>query len=249
MFLARRFFMVENNSYVMKDNQYRYQGVKLTPSIFTAILIQLYDGRRFERQDAINKVVHFHTDNGGNVKDTNPVSVFKKSSANLKKKGYLTNVSYGVWELKYRKQKVENKDNNNNDESDQTALKQNNDIKNIRPQKVIGRGKERVYVYYYSTYRKLAEKKQLKKWPCKIGKTNTTAVERVLSQSGTAYPEYPTLSLVIKCDNSSTLENAIHAVLQYRKRQIKDSPSTEWYFTNDDEVESIYSFLNIDDDY
>lgn len=205
--------MVENNSYVMKDNQYRYQGVKLTPSIFTAILIQLYDGRRFERQDAINKVVHFHTDNGGNVKDTNPVSVFKKSSANLKKKGYLTNVSYGVWELKYRKQKVENKDNNN-DESDQTALKQNNDIKNIRPQKVIGRGKE-----------------------------------RVLSQSGTAYPEYPTLSLVIKCDNSSTLENAIHAVLQYRKRQIKDSPGTEWYFTNDDEVESIYSFLKIDDDY
>ena len=210
--------MLQISPHVMKNNQYKYYGLKLTPFIFASILIYLYDGKRFKRQDAIHKVKQFHVEHGGSVARVDLISVFKKSSAYLRKRKCLTNIGYGVWELNYNKQEIKKNDRNPLKE---LSLKQNSDINsNINPQKVIGQGKENVYVYYYSTYRKFAEKDQLKIWPCKIGKTNTTAVERVFSQSGTAYPEYPTLSLVIKCDNSTALEQAIHTgIAKLKTRQ------------------------------
>lgn len=111
----------------------------------------------------------------------------------------------------------------------------------ILPLKTIGQGKDSLYVYYYKMYKDRAEQNNLTIYECKIGQTTTDAQGRVLDQFGTAYPEYPIIALVIKCKSGRLMESFIHFVLDNKNRHIKDSPGSEWYLTNPDEVEQIYN--------
>ncbi|MCH3923262.1 hypothetical protein [Limosilactobacillus sp.] len=44
---------------------YKFSGLELTPAIFRELLLQLFDGKQFSRQDAIAKVKKYHFDHGG----------------------------------------------------------------------------------------------------------------------------------------------------------------------------------------
>ena len=44
---------------------YKYEGLELTPAIFSDLLIQLLDGKQFSRKDAIEKITNYHLENGG----------------------------------------------------------------------------------------------------------------------------------------------------------------------------------------
>lgn len=98
---------------------------------------------------------------------------------------------------------------------------------------VVGRGHESVYVYYLPTFETY---RQNYYFPCKIGYSRHDAVERVEQQIKTALPERPEIGLIIKTDDGYLLEQALHAILKLKHRQVDDAPGKEWFLTSPDEV-------------
>ena len=56
--------------------EYKYQGLELTPGIFRELLIDLFDGKQFTRQDAVNIVTRYHADHGGDSAKTHVYPYF-----------------------------------------------------------------------------------------------------------------------------------------------------------------------------
>ena len=211
--------------------EYKYQGLELTPGIFRELLIDLFDGKQFTRQDAVNIVTRYHTDHGGILQKPTYIPTFKKTSLLMRNEG-LVKAGYGVWRLNYKKNQIEI----------MPAAK-----KDIIPaytaDKEIGSGKKSIYVYYYDNYKELASLKNSKIWERKVGRTDVDPISRVVGQAGTCYPEMPHIALVIYCDDSNLLEKAIHDVLRLRNRWLSDSPGKEWFLTSPEEVEEIYNSI------
>jgi hypothetical protein len=42
------------------ENDYKYKGAELTPSIFAELLIKFYDGTQFDRQTAVLSILDYH---------------------------------------------------------------------------------------------------------------------------------------------------------------------------------------------
>ena len=194
-------------------------------------MIDLFDGKQFTRQDAVNIVTRYHTDHGGILQKPTYIPTFKKTSLLMRNEG-LVKAGYGVWRLNYKKNQIEI----------MPAAK-----KDIIPaytaDKEIGSGKKSIYVYYYDNYKELASLKNSKIWECKVGRTDVDPISRVVGQAGTCYPEMPHIALVIYCDDSNLLEKAIHDVLRLRNSWLIDSPGKEWFLTSPEEVEEIYNSI------
>ena len=167
---------------------YKYFGLELTPAIFEVLLIQFFDGKQFSRQDAIDKITSYHLENGGVLDKTSYVGVFKKTAQKLKDKG-LENVGYGIWRLCYEANIVE-----------EIVPKQKREQSDFQAEKEIGNGNSSLYVYYYDSYKELANLKGNNEWECKIGRTDVEPIGRILSQAGTCYPELPHIALIIYCE-------------------------------------------------
>lgn len=210
---------------------YRFFGLELTPAIFEELLIQFFDGKQFSRQDAVDIITNYHLENGGLLNKTSYLSVFKKAAQNLKNKG-ITNIGYGVWRLCYSKEEVE-----------EIVPKSKVEEISVKAEKEIGSGNNAVYVYYYDGYRELASMKGNNVWECKIGRTDVDPLARIFSQAGTCYPELPHLALIIRCDDSSLLEKALHSILKIKQRWIVNSPGKEWFLTSPKEIEDLYYTL------
>ena len=206
------------------------RGLKLIPSLFASILIELFDGKIFERQTAIDKVREYHLNAGGILEqDRDYVAVFKAAAQVLKNNG-LTNQGYGVWRLNYKKQ-------------DSEIVKQKKTVIKYDVDEEIGNGDSAVYVYYYDIYKKYAEINGKNFFECKIGRTDKAPIQRIIDQTGTCYPEKPHIALIIYCENSKSLESALHRVLQYGGKKVEESPGNEWFITSPEEIKEIYFFL------
>ena len=116
----------------------------------------------------------------------------------------------------------------------------NLDSENLEPEKVIGFGKQSVYLYYYPAYQRLAELQDEAVWACKIGKSRSSAVNRIGSQTRTALPEFPKVGLIIKTDESGLMEKAIQYILRIQGKQKQDAPGNEWFITSPSEIEQVY---------
>ena len=119
--------------------------------------------------------------------------------------------------------------------------------------KMLGKGCQEVYLYYYRAYKENAVLKKINPvwrvgygkvlWRCKIGETHDQdTATRVKQQIGVS-PEKPIIALIIGTDDSRRLEKMIKDILKFWGRQIKDAQGTEWFMTSPVEVESIYDFL------
>ena len=210
---------------------YEYYGVELTPAVMKELLIKLFDGKQFKRNDAINKIIEYHKKNGGVLSSKDYTGVFKASTKWLKESG-LINCGYGMWRLNYEKQEIEIEE-----------VSKTKEI-NYVVDETIGDGDYSVYVYYYDIYKKYALEKNEIYFPCKIGRTDCDPIQRILGQCGTCYPEMPHISLIINCDDSSKLENAIHSILKYQNKWLEDAPGSEWFLTNPQEIKEIYNEIN-----
>ena len=213
--------------------EYKHTGIELSPAVFRELLIQLFDGKQFKRQDAITEITKYHVEHGGLLGKTEYVSVYKKAAQILKNEG-IENVGYGVWRLRYEESEVEI-----------IPSTERIDTINYSVDKEIGSGKNAVYVYYYDSYKELAELKGSKTWQCKIGRTDVDPISRIMGQAGTCYPELPHLALIIYCDNSSLLEKAIHSILKLKNRWLENSPGKEWFVTSPEESEDIFTKIII----
>lgn len=211
-----------------EDVEYKYAGVELTPNIFRELLIQFFDGKQFRRQDAVVEITRYHVEHGGLLEKAEYNSTFKKAAEYLKEEG-LENVVVGVWRLCYKESAAEVV----------SPVKQT-DVISYRADKEIGFGKSSVYVYYYDSYKELAELKGNKSWECKVGRTDVDPISRILGQAGTCYPEFPHVALIIYCEDSSLLEKVIHSVLKFKNRWLENAPGKEWFITSPEEIEDIF---------
>lgn len=208
------------------------RGLELTPSLFANILIELFDGKIFKRQEAILKVKEYYVTTGGVLEnDRDLIAVFKAATRLLKNKG-LINQGYGAWKLNYKKDNVK-------------IVKVKTESKKIKynVDEEVGFGDCAVYVYFYDIYKRFAEINNSKFFECKIGRTDRDPIHRIFNQSGTCYPEKPHIALIIYCDNSKSLESAIHSALRYKGREVKGSLGKEWFMTSPEEIKEIYSYL------
>ena len=214
-----------------EQNEYKYSGVKLTPGIFRELLIEFFDGAIFSRQTAITTISENHIQRGGIIEQGRDlVMVFKKATQNLQKQNAgLLNKGYGMWELHYKKTETTIIEDGLSEEKT-----------NYLADEIIGIGDNAIYVYYYDIYYEMAKLKGLTVWECKVGRTDRDPINRVLGQTGTCYPELPHIALIIKCDDSSVLEAALHNILKMRGRWIENAPGTEWFMTTPQEIKDIY---------
>ena len=104
----------------------------------------------------------------------------------------------------------------------------------------LGVGSGTVYVYYYEVYKERALLKGQTIWECKVGMTDRNAMDRIFSQAGTAYPEYPHVAMLIKCLSAKEMEAALHSILKLRGRWIENAPGTEWFLTSPMEIKDLY---------
>lgn len=210
---------------------YKYKDIELTPAVFADLLIELFDGKQFERKDAIEKIAKYHEAHGGRLDKAQYATVFKKASQNLREEG-LEQRGYGVWQLRYEKKEID-------------EIVKKADVKEIeyKADKELGVGKKAVYVYYYDCYRELSLLKGSAFWECKIGRTDVDPIGRIFSQAGTCYPELPHLAIIIYCDDSSLLEKAFHSILKIKKKWLPNAPGKEWFLTSPEEIEGIYKMI------
>lgn len=205
---------------------YKYTNIELTPTVFKELLILLFDGKQFDRQTAMSTILNYHIQHGGTFRDgKNITAVFKKATQFLGDRG-ICNLGYGTWKLNFEiptTEVVERQEEESTFVSDRT----------------IGNGNSFVYVYFYDSYRQLAELRGQNVWPCKIGRTETEPLQRVMGQCGTCFPEIPHVALVIKCSDSSKLELALHSILKFKDRHMNNAPGTEWFLTSPEEIEEI----------
>jgi hypothetical protein len=222
----------------MEKHQYKYAGQPLTPGIAAELVLDLFAGRITERHKIVDAVVRAHQERGGldsRAKDTS--RLVKKALSNMERNGLAENPSFGQWKIKPTS-------------SDSAATVpteiQNEEVIASAPtaEIVTGEGDDSVYLYYFESYRRLAEIKGNRLFPCKIGRSERDPLLRVLSQSSTALPEFPRIARLFKTNDGSALEAAIHSILSLRGMEIEDSPGTEWFLTSPDEIDSIVRFIN-----
>ena len=217
----------------METESYEFIGLSLTPTVFSRLLIQLFDGMQFDRQTVISKVVDYHLSNGGIVKPgCNPISAFKRATLNLRKKDIgLVNKGQGVWELHYHEPKLVE------------VVRGSSEIEEAvySVDEILGEGPNAVYVYYYDVYRELVRINGETSWPCKIGRTDCNPIQRIMGQAGTCYPELPHVALIIYCDDSNVLEAVFHNIMKVKDRWMADAPGKEWFITSPDEIRAIYT--------
>jgi hypothetical protein len=233
----------------VSNSDYQFVGQPLTPKIIESLALELFGGQLVERQRIVDGVASAHAARGGAVARAQdlPRSV-KKALDSLRKAGRADNPSFGYWKLGSGSETtlvplgVEGTSVPAPEVSITSPSSGPN--ANSDADRTIGDGAEVVYLYYLPAYRELAEQRNESLWPCKVGRTIRDPAMRILAQAATALPERPVLALRVNTNDSAALEKAIHGTLTTRKRQITDSPGSEWFLTSPQEVEEIVSFVS-----
>ncbi|RDU37300.1 hypothetical protein DRW41_05455 [Neobacillus piezotolerans] len=217
--------------------EYKYNKIPLTPAIIEDLIIALLNGKTIKRDEIVKTVLEYHKNNGGLLPSSKdfPRSV-KKALANLSKKGWVSNKSYGFWEV----HKEDSPIVEGNDAQEEEATKE----VEIPELAVYGSGSSAVYLYYFENYKKLALLQNKQTWPCKIGKSDSDPVIRILSQVSTALPEVPTIEYIIKTNDASLLETMLHSILKLKGKKVESSPGSEWFDTNPKEVIELIELVN-----
>ncbi|MFG6146818.1 GIY-YIG nuclease family protein [Halobacillus sp. B23F22_1] len=210
--------------------EYKYKKVPLTPSVIENLIVELFNGNMKKRDEIVHEVLNFHLKNGGlppEVRDF-PRSV-KKALENMAEKEWVLNRSYGYWEVKKENAPMI-------EEYMKVEVEEDIDEEEILINHVYGSGNSAVYLYYYESYKELSLLQDKRTWPCKIGRTDRDPLIRILSQASTALPETPTIDFIIKTDNASLLETTIHSILKLKGKHLENSPGSEWFDTNPEEI-------------
>lgn len=210
---------------------YQYTKIPLTPKIAATIILEhLKPNLPIERTEIISKISNLHLREGGKVSN-NYTAIIKKALKYLKDNGKIENVSTGYWMIKQ----------NNNIEQDIDVENESSNIEYI-PKEIFD-----IYLYYFHSYKELANIKGQTIWQCKIGKTERNVQERISSQIATGYPEKPHIESIYKAKDSRdchTMEVILHNILKRHNREVKNKGNKEWFLTNLDEVKQIIQGIN-----
>lgn len=207
------------------NDQYEYAEKSLTPRIAQHLIIELFAGQTVQKQEIMRIIDETHRERGGlppRAKFNDPITL---ALYNMSREGLVEKPNHGYYLILSTTQENDNVDA----EPD-----------NLEPEKIIGSGKQSVYLYYYPAYRHLAELQGEERWACKIGKAKNDPLIRISSQTRTALPEYPVVGLIIKTDKFALMEKTIQGILKLQGKHIHKAPGTEWFLTSPNEVETVY---------
>ncbi|MCE2400358.1 GIY-YIG nuclease family protein [Candidatus Poribacteria bacterium] len=210
------------------NDQYKYFEKTLTPNIARELIQELFAGQTVQKQEIMRVVVEKHLERGGLptiAQRNNPVTL---GLWHMKREGQADSSSGDNWVIPTSSQDDESVDAEQDD---------------LDPEKIIGSGKQAVYLYYYPAYQRLAELQGKEIWACKIGKSRNDPVNRIVSQTRTALPEFPEVGLIIKTDQLNLMEKTIQNILKLRGKQMDDAPGKEWFITSPSEVERVYECI------
>ncbi len=219
---------------------YQYRGIALTPKIIEKLIVELFPSQLVTRQEIISAVLKRHLEQGGEKPNSQIVASTKKALQNLTKLGMVTNPSVGYWKISGANVLEDNKENDT--KIKEITIVEESELKE-KPEFTFGQGPYSVYLYYFKTYKDLAEKEGDLVWPCKIGKTNVDPVSRIINQVGTGLPEIPKIGLLIYTIFPNEVEKCLHAILTIRGKKIDSSPGNEWFSTSPSEVYEIAKII------
>lgn len=218
---------------------YKYRNLPLTPNVIAELASELMATPMFRRAELISAVEQHHLENGGAATITNLTSATKKALRNLVDAGLLEATgAYGYWRwITAPDATVETSVTSDAEETEELDLTDDTIVE--------GTGTGSVYVYFFPSYRQLAELRQDERWPIKVGMTSLdNAKIRISEQQGTAMPEQPLVAYVRRSDTPLKLERLVHAVLFYRGQQLDDAPGSEWFSSTPEEVKSIIDWAH-----
>lgn len=223
-----------------------FQGLPLTPAIARRLILEVFGGKTSHRQDIVDRIVQLHRARGGDADaSSNPTATIKKALQHLKEAGLASNPQQGYWNVTGESNEEIDIESSTDSELEDSSAKEDEvaeSASNASAERVFGTGSDSVYLYYYPTYREVAESKGNTVWPCKIGMSERDPLLRILSQGATAMPEAPKIGLIIKTDQAFTMEKALHYILALKGKRV-ESPGTEWFLTNPAEVEKIVHWI------
>lgn len=218
---------------------YKFKDYYICPGIAKEIIITLYaDEKPVKRSTIIKGIKKHHISNGGRIlPNYNLESCIKASLTKLREEGKVENIipSSGIWKvINIVKTQQEDK-----------IIEEHQDINDEKLDNVLtlGDGEESIYVYYYSSHKRIADFDGKDDWPCKIGKTKMDVRERISSQVKTSQPENPIIAIIIKTDSSSNLERMFHSILTEKGKHIIEAQGVEWFSTNPEEINNIYNII------
>ena len=210
------------------NNQYEYFEKPLTPGIAKKLIQELFAGQTVQKQEIMRVVEETHQERGGlpsQAQHNNPVTL---ALYNMRREGEANNPGKSDnWLIPSSTQ-----------DDDRVDPEPNN--LDLEPEKIIGSGKQSVYLYYFAAYRRLAELQGEEVWACKIGKARNDPLIRISSQTRTALREYPTVGLIIKTNEFTLMETTIQNILKLQGKHMLDAPGREWFLTSPSEVETVY---------
>src|SRR5438874_2011194 len=203
---------------------YPYRGVPLSPGACLHVVTTWVLGDDpMSRQAILERLEEIHSERGGALKGgTHLLSALKKALNEGRSNGRLVSPRSGYYRLI-------------------ASPVQAVQVEELGPpgngfDAVVGAGSGAVYVYYLSTYRRLADLTGATSWPCKVGKsTASRAPERVREQIEQA-PEKPHLALLICTENAEKLERHLHSVLDAKGLRLLDAQGSEWFQTSPKDV-------------
>src|SRR5688500_4013130 len=140
---------------------YKYHGLPLTPNVISELARELLKTRVFRRSELIRVVEQYHSENGGTAAHS-LTSATKKALRNLVDAGMLEPTgAYGYWRW-ITPPEVDVEENGSSSIDDET------EELNLADDTVVeGTGAGSVYVYYFPSYRLLAEYRRDGRWPVK----------------------------------------------------------------------------------
>lgn len=207
-------------------------GIELMPSSALSLVVELFERQgRWMNVDLAKAVKQLHADRGGVPGRQKAVRVVKTTLTRLKRDGLVKNIGHGLWEAV---------SNAKRPKDGQCARDEDKGIES-EAEKIIGSGSESVYVYFNDNDRKLAKYEEREYWECKIGRTHGSVISRIGDQGiKTAFAKEPVIGLVIKIDDSASLERVLHGLLSLTGRQIDGGCGSEWFLASPLMIEEIY---------
>ena len=187
------------------NNQYKYVGERLKNSIAQQLILELFAGQSSVNKKDIDQAVETEHINRGGVKHTKVTPPVTDALSKLKERGLANNPNRSLWDIFQDPGK-----------RDSGRSKRNSK-----------RGC--VYIYYYPSYKELAELKGEDRGPCKIGRTHTENPQDRIQGQVTAMPEKPTTAVVMWTENPRELEENIQGILKEKDMHIQDAPGNEWF--------------------
>ena len=116
--------------------------------------------------------------------------------------------------------------------------------------KILGKGRESVYLYYFPTYQLYCKfVHEVPDFPCNIGRTTGDVTDRIRDQIGQQLPEKPKIALILKTNDCKALETEIHNMLKRRQCWLDPNSGanvigTEWFFDEPVDVEELLSLFS-----